>query len=297
LANLDSPPIRVPILLNRTITFMEPGHYEVTVTTERLRTSDDWTFTSLESCGPCRTTNAVGIDLSERDESEEAALVESLSRELEETKNSASAGEFSTEQKEVFLREIETQRSANDPTEESRKQTESLQRRLTELTMDRLATVQKQENAQREAAVRLAYLRGDEGVRAKVHFIADERETGTPNPIGPILRDGLPSSRNKQLQMTLLESAWRDPHHVPTSELHNALRQAKELMHEPMVTDEATMWAGTAEKRQTTLEEYQAEIDEIIASLSSRTQSNRAETIDYLKQLAVPNQFNKKQTP
>ena len=73
-------------------------------------------------------------------------------------------------------------------------------------------------------------------------------------------------------------------------------RGAKELMHEQMVTDEATMWAGTAEKRQTALEEYQAEIDEIIASLSSRTESNRAETIDCLKQLAIPNQFNKQQT-
>jgi hypothetical protein len=114
LANLDSSPIRVPILLNRTITFKEPGHYEVTVTTERLRASDDWTVTSLESCGPCRTTNAVGIDLSERDESEEAALVESLSRELEEPKNSASAGKLSPDQKEEVLREIEAQRSADN---------------------------------------------------------------------------------------------------------------------------------------------------------------------------------------
>lgn len=93
--------------------------------------------------------------------------------------------------------------------------------------------------------------------------------------------------------LTLLEAAWRDPHRVPTSELHNALRQEKELMHKQMVTDEATMWAGTAEERQTALEEYQAEIDEIIASLPSRTESKRAETIEYLKRLAVPNQFNK----
>ena len=75
LANLGSSPIRVPILLNRTITFNEPGHYEVTLTTERLRTSGDWTPTSLETCEPCRTTNAVGIELSARDESEEGALV------------------------------------------------------------------------------------------------------------------------------------------------------------------------------------------------------------------------------
>ena len=295
-ANLDSSPIRVPILLNRTITFQEPGHYDVTVTTERLRTSGDWTMTSPESCDPCRRTNTVSIDLSERDESEESAMVKTLSRELEESKNSQSAGELSSEQKEELLREVEVQRSADYSTEAGRKQAENLQRKLAELTMNKLAAVQRQEDARRDAAVRLAYLAGDDAVRAKVHFIADEREAGDANPIGPVMRDGLPSSRNKQLQLTLLEAAWRDPHRVPTSELHNALRQAKELVHKQMVTDEAVMWAGTAEERQTTLEEYQAEIDEIIATLPLRTESNRTETIDYLKKLAVPNQFNKQQT-
>jgi hypothetical protein len=295
-ANLDSSPIRVPILLNRTITFQEPGHYEVTLITERLRTSGDWTLTSLESSDPCRRTNAVGIDLSARDGSEESAMVESLSRELEESKNSQSAGELSSEQKEELLREVEVQRSADYSTEAGRKQAENLKRKLAELTINKLAAVQRQEDARRDAAVRLAYLAGNDAVRAKVHFIADEREAGDANPIGPIMRDGLPSSRNKQLQLTLLEAAWRDPHRVPTSELHNALRQAKELVNKQMVTDEAMMWAGTAEERQTALEEYQAEIDEIIATLPLRTESNRTETIDYLKKLAVPNQFNKRQT-
>jgi hypothetical protein len=295
LAKLDSSPIRVPILLNRTITFQESGHYEVTITTERLRTSDDWTLTSIESCDPCRTTNAVGIDLSARNESEEATLVESLSSALEETA-SASTGELSAEQQEVLLREIEAQGSSGDSTEEGKKQAESLQRRVQQLASTRLAATQKQEDARRDAAVRLAYLPGDDAVRAKVHFIAVEREDGDANPIGPIMRDGLPSSRNKELQLALLEAAWHDPHEVPTSELHNALRQAKELIHKQTVIDEATLWAGTAEERQTALQEYQAEIDEIIATLSLRTESNRTATIDYLKKLAVPNQFNKQQT-
>jgi hypothetical protein len=56
------------------------------------------------------------------------------------------------------------------------------------------------------------------------------------------------------------------------------------------------MWAGTAEERQKALEEYQGEIEEIIATLPLRAGSNRTETIDYLKQLAVPNQFNKQTT-
>ncbi len=172
----------------------------------------------------------------------------------------------------------------------------SLKRKLNNIAYTQLAAIRKQEDARREAAVRLAYLAGDDAVRAKVQFIADEREDGQANPIGPIMRDGLPNSRNKQLQLDLLEAAWCDPNRVPTSELHTALRQAKELMHKQMVTDEATVWAGTAEERQRTLEEYQAEIDEIIATLPLRNESNRTETVKYLKQLAVPNQFNKRQT-
>ncbi len=105
LANLGSSPIRVPILLNRTITFNEPGQYEVTLTTERLRISGDWSQTSPEACDPCRTTNALGIELSARDESVEAALVVSLSRDLEET--NGSAGELSPQQKEELLHESE----------------------------------------------------------------------------------------------------------------------------------------------------------------------------------------------
>jgi len=110
------------------------------------------------------------------------------------------------------------------------------------------------------------------------------------------LKDGLPSSRNKQLQLTLLESAWRDPHRVPTSQLHDALRQAKELIHQEWVTDEAVLWDGTPKERQSALDQYQAEINEVIATLPLRTESNRMETIDYLKKLGIPNQFNQQQT-
>jgi hypothetical protein len=287
----------VPVLLNRTITFQEPGHYEVTLTTERLRTSDTvMDSTSMESCVPCRTTNAVGIDLSTRDQSEESALVVSLSRELEETKSEASAVILTPEQKEELWGEVETQIRKADSSEASEKRTDALLRKLNDVVSNQLAAIQKQEDARRESAVRLAYLAGDDAVRAKVHFIADEREDGEANHIGPIMLDGLPGSRNKQLQLMLLEASWRDPHRVPTSELHAALRQAKELMDKQWVTDEATVWAGSTEERQTALEEYQAEINEIIATLPLRTESNRTETVNYLKQLAVPNQFNMRQT-
>jgi hypothetical protein len=295
LPTLGGDPIRVPVLLNRTITFQEPGHYEVTLTTERLRRSGDWKLT-LEDCEPCRTTNAVGIDLSTRDESEEAALMATLSREIEETRNAMSAGELTPEEKEKLSRETEAILDTADSTEESKKQQEALLRKLSDRASKRIAAIQQPEDARREAAVRLAYLPGDDAVRAKVHFIVDDIDPNGGNPVGLIVRDGLPSSHNKQLQLDLLEAAWRDPHRVPTSELQTALRQAKELMHQQLVTDESVLWAGTNEDRQKPLEEYRAEINEVIATLPLRTEANRAQTIDFLKKLAVPNPFNQQTT-
>jgi hypothetical protein len=289
LATLGSDPVRVSVLLNRTITFVRPGHYEVTLTTERLRRSGDWKVTD-DACEPCRTTNAVGIDLSTRDEAEEAALVVSLSRVIEESRNAMSAGELPPEEKEKLLRETEEVQRTADSTEESKKQREALLRKLNDAASKRMAAIEKQEDARREAAVRLAYLPGDDAVRAKVHFIVDDVDPNGGNPVGPIMRDGLPSSRNKQLQLDLLESAWRDPLRVPTYQLETALRQAKELMHQQLVNYDP--FGGTDEERQTALEKYRAEINEIIATLPLRTESNRAQTIDFLKSLGVPNPFN-----
>jgi hypothetical protein len=279
------------VLLNRTITFKEPGHYEVTLTTERLRPSVGSKVTSIEACEPCRTTNAIGIDLSMRDDFEEAALVASLSRVLEDTKEDAPGSEATPEEKAEFLKQFEELRNTDDSTE-AKKRREALLQKMSESVSNQLAAEQHQEDARREAATRLAYLPGDDAVRARVHFLVAEGETGEANPIGPIMRDGLPSSRNKQLQLHLLEQAWRDPLQVPTHELHAALRQAKELMHKELVTDEAILWAGTPEEHKAALEEYEGEINEIIATLPQRSESNRADTIKFLKRLGVPNQFN-----
>jgi len=65
-------------------------------------------------------------------------------------------------------------------------------------------------------------------------------------------------------------------------------------MHKQFVTDDSTLWSGTAEDSEKALEEYQSEIDEIVATLPLRTDSNRTETINYLKGLGVPNQFNRR---
>ncbi len=287
---LNRDPIRVAVLLNRTITFKDPGHYEVTLTTERLRVSGDSKLTSPEDCEPCRTTNAVGIELSRRDDSEEAALVASLTREL--GKPVAKVPEPSPEQKQEIEKLMEEQQKIAADSPDAKKQQETLIRKMYKIISDQTAKFEEAQEARYQAAIRLAYLTGDDAVRARTHFIAAEREAGEGRPVAVILRDGLPNSRNKQLQLDLLEEAWSDPLGVPTYQLQTALRQAKELLHSERVTDEAVLWAGTPEEHQAAMTEYQREIEEIIASLPRRSESNRADAITFLKRQGIPNQFN-----
>jgi len=298
-ANLASDPIRVPVLLNRTITFLEPGHYEVTITTERLRTLENMSrATSLENCEPCRETNAVGIDISDPDASEEQALVASLVRELEDTAKPL-GNDLSPDEKEVVDQlDMELQQGNTGSTEADKKRLEALNQKVGEIIIRQQSTIEKRNDARREAAVRLACLDGDDAVRAKAHLIAAEPEYVDPDiSIAMILVDGLANSRNKQLQLSLLEQAWRDPQMLPTHALQTALRQARELTQKDWVTDEAVFWAGTPEEHQAAVEEYQREINEIIATLPLRSESNRAETIKYLKALGFPNPFNESQSP
>jgi len=77
---LESKEIRIPVVLNDGFVFREPGHYEVSVTTGRLQQgkplASDNHYLQL-------TTNAVGLDLSERSAAEEAALVRTLTNEID----------------------------------------------------------------------------------------------------------------------------------------------------------------------------------------------------------------------
>jgi hypothetical protein len=166
------------------------------------------------------------------------------------------------------------------------------QKKMSELMEKQNSLAEGWKKTRREDALRLAYLRADEAVRAKVQFIAAEGDSGEPTSIAPMMIDGLPSSRNKELQLALLQAAWVDPDNLPSSMLQTALREAKQLMHGQTVTDESRMWVGTPEQRETQLKEYQAEIDEIVATLPLRSPENCVKTIDFMKKLAVPNQFN-----
>jgi len=291
LVTLGSEPVRVPVLVNRTILFEQPGHYEVSVASERLRTTSTLARVSpVEDCDPCAATNAVGIDIVARDATEETELVGSLSHELEATKEQAPP-ELTESQKKT-MQELEAQLSSGDQSEESQKRMKDLLPKLNEIATERAAAIDKRQADLLLAAQRLACLEGDEAVRAKVHFIATGRESDEENRIGLILVNGLPNSRNKQLQLNLLEAAWRDPGNLPTYELHEALRAARDLARDRMVKIDE--FGGGEEERKAAVKQYQTDLDVIIVTLPQRSEANRAQTIQILKKIAIPNPFNQR---
>jgi len=292
LRTLGSEPVRVPVLINRTILFEQPGHYEVSVASERVRsTSTLVRLSPIEDCAPCAATNAVGIEIVARDATEEIELVASLSRELEETKGQAPPPELTESQKKT-MQEVEAQLISGDQSEEGQKRMKELLPKLNEMLAERMAADEKRHADRLLAAQRLACLEGEEAIRAKVHLIAEEKESGEDTPIGLILVNGLPSSHNRQLQLNLLEAAWRDPNDLPTYELHEALRAARELARDGMAR--VFEFDGSEEGRKAAVRQYQADLDVIIGTLPQRAEPNRTEAIQNLKRLGVPNPFNQR---
>ena len=315
LVALGQGPVRVPILLNRSITFLQPGRYAVSLSTERLcgersltrltsidacescnkmksAVADIFPSVHADACGACSTTNSVVVDISPRDEAEETALVESLVRELEMTNPNEPGGLPQRKMKE-FRRQGDALLQGRRLSSLSETEKEALLQKLEALEKGYFSEMKALQTERRNAATRLAYLPGDDALRAKVRFIANsEVEVGEGDPIAPIMVDGLPSSKNKRLQLELLEAAWRDPKNIPTDVLQTAVREARELASHQTVTDQSIMWVGTREHHDAVMKEYQREIDELIATLPLRTEANRAKTVKYIKSLGTPNQLN-----
>jgi hypothetical protein len=51
-------------------------------------------------------------------------------------------------------------------------------------------------------------------------------------------------------------------------------------------------FGGTEEERKAAVKQYQADLDVIVATLPQRSESNRRQTIQLLKRIAIPNPFN-----
>ena len=109
--NLGQQPVRIPVVLNRSIVFEQPGHYEITVTTSRLVPSRTGVpAKAAEACCTNRneTTNPIGIDILPRGEHEESVLVTQLSTRLEKMPEPF-ASEAWKKENETLIRELENQ--------------------------------------------------------------------------------------------------------------------------------------------------------------------------------------------
>jgi hypothetical protein len=224
--NLDGRPLEVPILLNQGYVFERPGHYEVTVTTGRVRTSMERAATGQAGQLELKVlkTNTVGIDLVATDEAREATLVKQLS----------------------------------------------------------IAIADERGAARKEAAERLAYLGGDEAVREKVHWLLAADVDQNPLERSNVLiamANGLASSRNLELQLSLLMAAWRDVGRVPSGQLESAIENTRKFEHRETLQSLPMRVAGPAAAPE---RETGPDLQGILASLLQRSGNNRAETAAFL---------------
>jgi hypothetical protein len=133
-----------------------------------------------------------------------------------------------------------------------------------------------------DAALQLAFLGGDEAIRAKVRWLLDPGDDQTGNVEGEMLQ-GLASSRNLQLQLDLLEAAWRDVQRVPENNLLEAMQQTRAFLRKQTLPGwTMTVAPPTDEASKLAEQERQHYISEIVATLPLRTGENRRDTVYYL---------------
>lgn len=279
--NLGQEPVRIPVMLNRSIVFEQPGHYEITITTSRLVPSR--TGVPAQAAGArCRqtrneTTNAIGVDILPRDEHEESILVAQLSSRLEKKPEPFMSDE---KQNEPLLRELKN--LDKTPTADPQRSMELIEK-LRALEAEEEARVTKQTESRRETAIRLSYLQGEDAVRAKVRWILADKEDGSGDDTGLVMLNGLAHSRNLELQVQLLQAAWNDTGRVPTGLLQSALQQTKAFLHnETFELYDSHGVPGRMLPHTEVVEELNREFGEIVATLPQRTGSIRHQTAYFL---------------
>lgn len=296
IASLDADPVRVPVLVNRTITFQHPGQYQIAITTDRLRLAETILKPPVPDqpqCLTCRTTNAIGIEIADRDAAE-AALVASLTQQIESTKEPSPASVLTPSEQQEAQGQMDHELSefmlGADRSDEDKTRDALLIWKWNEAVRKQAAALDTRRTTRRDAAIQLACLASDDAIRAKVHLIATSATGGDPDSIDWIMVNGLTSSRNQQLQLDLLQQAWRDPQNIPTWQLHTALQQAREFALTQSVTAEPQPWSAP-EERNAQSKELQTDLNDLIATLPQRSEENRAQTIDFLKSLGAATQF------
>ncbi len=278
--DLGRDPVRIPVMLNRSVVFQQPGHYEITIQTSRVIPSRTGIPPGTQCCVPrwTETTNAVGIDILPRDEHEESFLVAQLSSQIEKKPHAPPSDDLKKQQQPLVTELEEMQKN---PTADPQRMMELMRELGTGLAADE-ARFDKQTEARREAAIRLSYLQGDDAVREKVSWLLAQNEDGSDDT-SLIMLNGLAHSRNLQLQLDLLQAAWVDTQRVPTGVLQSALQQTKAFIKNK--TFELYYSHGVPGRmlpHEEVVEEYHRELGEIVATLPQRTGSNREQTAYYL---------------
>ncbi|MBB5061472.1 hypothetical protein HDF16_006208 [Granulicella aggregans] len=280
--NLSQQPVRIPVALNRSIVFEQPGHYEITVTTSRLVPSR--TGVSAKAAGACctyrnETTNAIGIDILPRGEHEESVLVTQLSTRLEKMPEPF-ASEAWKKENEPLIRQLENQ-VKNPPADP--KLTMDLVGKLQAKQAEDEARLVTQTQSRQKTATRLSYLQGDDAVRAKVRWLLMDKEDGSGDATGDVMLHGLAQSRNLQLQLDLLQAAWDDTGRVPTGVLQSALQQTKAfLQNETFELYDSHGVPGRMMPHAEVVAEINREYGEIATSLPQRTGLVHDETAYFL---------------
>ena len=258
----DAGPVRVPILLNRAITIHQPGRYTVTVTTSRLLSPGSRNGTA----GMQSTSNPLAIEVRSRTGEEEAALVRSL------------IGALTTAEKPRVPPNEATIRAMTP--EQLMQYADAMVAGLQQAADDRI-----------DQALRLAFLPGDDAMRARIRLIAAVPDDGSGDPVGLLVEQGLPSSQDLDLQAELLSQIWRDPTHVPTELLVTAVREARELLHGPTIRDtqvssrvlsDPEFRAKMIAEQDVIRAEQHALLLELVPTLAGRSAANRVATVCFL---------------
>src|ERR1035437_7999887 len=126
--------------------------------------------------------------------------------------------------------------------------------------------------ARAAAVTKLAALGGDDALREKIRMmLASDDDIRQNTPLA------LASTRNLELQLSLLEAAWNDVSRAPFYDLAWALQQTRSLMRGE-VQPGWTMVAGAKDDEATRLaaREHSADIDTMIRSLPLRSGESRS---------------------
>ena len=132
--------------------------------------------------------------------------------------------------------------------------------------------------ARKEAAAQLAFLGGDEAVRAKVRWLSDPGQE-----VQQEMLKGLASSRNLQLQLELLQAVWRDPQHVPSNYVLTAIEQTRAFSRKQTLPGWTMVFSEKKDQAsKLAQEDLERDLSEIVATLPQRTGMNRRETAYFL---------------